>query len=483
MGAEQQVVYEVTEAGSKHPSPSTNTSAPLRLTSERLRVWGARAVFSLLDQGLFSGAGFLVNLLLARWLAPASYGAFAVAFAGFLFVSGFHNVLLLEPLTVMGPGRHSENLPAYFRAQFLIHFLLVGWLAIAGLLGGVAIWRVTPDSPLVGAIFGSALMLPLLLLLWLVRRMCYVLQQPGLAVAGTASYLVLIIAGLTALRRFGWATPLLAFLLMGAASLAASGVLLARIGFFAGPQTPRDISWRAALRENWTYGRWLTGSAVLYSIVSQVQMFLVAGVLGLGAAGVLRAMQLPSLLMTQVITAAGLIVLPAFSRDFSRGAIRKLRHHALLTSLSLAAMALLFAGLMWLTGGPLERLLFGGKYASYSSLISLFVLATAAAGLGQGLGMALRAARKPHFDLISNGVAAPIGIAFVYFFMRWWGLTGAALGVASVFAVQAAMTIICYHAMLARHKNLEWPDAAQQVVAESAHEGPGVNTSKLSAPL
>src|SRR6266481_1047704 len=158
MDADQQVVYEVPEAETARPSPSTDTSAPLQLTAESWRTWGLKSALALVDQGLFSGAGFLVNLLLARWLAPASYGAFAVAFAGFLFIAGFYNVLLLEPLTVLGPGRHSDNLGAYFRAQFQIHFLLVGWLTVAGLIGAVALWRVTPDSPLVRAIFGGALM-------------------------------------------------------------------------------------------------------------------------------------------------------------------------------------------------------------------------------------------------------------------------------------------------------------------------------------
>ena len=73
-------------------------------------MWGVRSALSLVDQGLTSGAGFGVNLLLARWMPADVYGAFAVAFAGFLFVSGFHNVLLLEPMSVMGPSRHAERL-------------------------------------------------------------------------------------------------------------------------------------------------------------------------------------------------------------------------------------------------------------------------------------------------------------------------------------------------------------------------------------
>jgi O-antigen/teichoic acid export membrane protein len=480
MATEQQVVYGVPEAEAARPSPSTETSAPLRLTADRFRAWGLKSALALVDQGIFSGAGFLVNLLLARWLAPASYGAFAVAFAAFLFIAGFHNVLLLEPLTVMGPGRHSENLPAYFRAQLLIHFMLVGGLALAGLLGGVVTWLVRPDSPLVGAIFGSAFMLPVLLLLWLVRRMCYVLLRPSLAVAGTASYLVLIIAGLATLRYFGWATPLLAFLLMGAASLVASAVLLARIGFFRGPGVSSDISWRAALREDWTYGRWLVGSVVLYSASSQVQIFFVSALLGLGAAGILRAVQIPSLVIGQVIAASGLIVLPAFSRDFAQGAIRRLRHHAVLTSMSLAGIAILFAGLTWLIDGPLERFLFAGKYSSYAGLMPLFVLATAAAGLSQGLGMALRAARKPHYDLASNGVATPIAVASIYFFTKWWGLSGAALSIASVFTVQAAITIACFYALLPRLSKLESPKAAQQPSGDSTGDRLRTNPTKAS---
>src|SRR5260370_15362033 len=116
-----------------------DSAVGLLLTSVKLRVWGWRSAMSLVDQGLPSGAGFAVNLLLARWMAPEVYGAFAVAFAGFLFVSGFHNVLLLEPMTVMGPSRYTERLPAYFRAQIMRHLVLVGPLSAAALLAGVAL--------------------------------------------------------------------------------------------------------------------------------------------------------------------------------------------------------------------------------------------------------------------------------------------------------------------------------------------------------
>src|ERR1700694_5346203 len=134
---------EVEWAGAGAPSvelaaapAGVKPSGKVVITGRRLRAWGWLSAMSLVDQGLTSGAGFGVNLLLARWMAPEVYGAFAVAFAGFLFVSGFHNVLLLEPLGGVGPSRHAGKLPAYFRAQIKVPGLLVGGLSAAVIMGG-----------------------------------------------------------------------------------------------------------------------------------------------------------------------------------------------------------------------------------------------------------------------------------------------------------------------------------------------------------
>src|SRR5258708_17003318 len=147
------------------PSMADGQGTELLLTPARLRVWGWRSAMSLVDQGLTSGAGFGVNLLLARWMAPNVYGAFAVAFAGFLFVSGFHNVLLLEPLTVLGPSRHARNLQAYFRSQIRAHGLLVGGLSAMVLLVSVVLWRGGPARRLVWGAWGAGGAAPVLLLL------------------------------------------------------------------------------------------------------------------------------------------------------------------------------------------------------------------------------------------------------------------------------------------------------------------------------
>ena len=447
MGAEQQVVYGAAEAD--RPARTTDTSAPLQFTAERLRIWGARGAFSLMDQGLASGANFGVNLLLARWMSAEVYGAFAVAFAVYTFIYGFYNVLLLEPMSVLGPSRHAESLLGYFRTQLVVHITLVSALSTVGLLAGLVLKRVFPGSPLAGAIVGISLALPLILLLWLVRRICYAVQRPSVAAIGSTVYLGFIAAGLLVLRHFGLLGPSAAFLLMGSGSCLASIFLVLRLGLWKERLVrSSNTSWREVWLENWNYGRWLVGSAALSSVVSQAQVFFVSALLGLGAAGVLRAMQLPALLIAQVSTATGFLVLPVFAYDVRAGAMRNMRQKAILVSLGISTFALISGAVTWAFSGPIERALFSGKYAPYAWLMPLLVVVTLAYGPMQGFGMALRAIRRPQFDLVSGLYAAPIAILCSYFGTMWWGFSGAILSLMLGFAIQAGITTFYFRRLV-----------------------------------
>ena len=449
MPTEQQVVYGVGKAGVGRSKPPVDTSVPLQLTAERLRVWGGQAAFSLLDQGFASGASFGLNLLLARWLPAEAYGAFAVAFVGYMFVYGLYNVLLLEPMSVHGASRHTDSLPIYFRHQLTIHGVLVSPLAGIVLLAGILVRQFTPASPLAGALIGFGVALPFLLLLWLARRICYAMQRPSLAAGGSTLYLGFVGAGVIVLHRYGELEPFAAFVLMGTGSFLAGVFLIMRFGLLQ-RRSLKDpgVLWGRVLRENWNYGRWLVGSTVLSSVVSQTQVLFVSGILGLGSAGILRAMQLPALLMTQVSTATGFLVLPSFSYDFVAGALKRMRHKAILVSIALSVSALILVGVTWAFSGVIERILFSGKYASYSWLMPMLVLFTVAFGPMQGFGMALRAIRKPQFDLVSGLFAAPVAMLCAHFGTRWWGLAGAALSLILGFAVQGLVTAFYFRRLV-----------------------------------
>jgi O-antigen/teichoic acid export membrane protein len=413
----------------------------------RLRALGEKSLWSLVDQGLTALTGFCVTFLLARWLPAETYGAYAIAFAGYLFVGGLHNVIVLEPMSVIGPSRHAHGLREYFRAQISVHGILVG-VCSAGVAGvALIVWLIAPAGPLPGAIVGSGLALSFLLLLFLARRMCYVLQRPLTAILGSGTCLMLTIPGLYVLRRFDQVSPFSVFLLVGAASLAGSSVVLRQIGGFRKSRVAAEwIAWDLTLRENWSYGRWLVGSTILYSVAGSVQMFVAAAILGLGAAGILRAMMLPASVMTQAVTAAGLLVLPGLSYDFGRGRVGLIRRKAVVVSGLLGAAGLCFAAVLWGFAGRAEHLLFGGKYAAYAWLMPMLALIPAANGLTMGFSAALRASQKPHYDLWANAVAAPVAIFSAVGFIRWWGVAGAAASMVTGFVVYMAVNCWCFYA-------------------------------------
>jgi len=410
----------------------------IELRQDRMRVWGIRSGLSVLDQGLTSGAGFLVNLWLARSLPAEAYGAFAVAFATLLFLSGFHSSMLLEPMSVMGPARYSGAMPQYFVAQLKLHAVLATGLSAVLLLSAIGMARITPHPELPAAIAGSALALPFLLLLWLVRRMCYVTHRPSMAVGGSLGYLVLILIGMFALRSGGWLGAFSVFLLMGGASMPSAFLMLRRLGVLT--NTARnDCPLKRVLRENWNYGRWLVAGTVLFSAASQTQTYIAAAVIGLSAAGILRAMQIPSLLMTQVITAVGLLVLPAMSFEYAHQRVTRFKQKALMTTLVLTAISLTYLVILAGFAGPIEHILYGGRFSASAWLIPVFGLIPVFTGFAMGFSMAVRASQRPHFDLVANGVSGPVGLVTALLFIRWWGLGGAALSMVAGFAAYATV--------------------------------------------
>jgi O-antigen/teichoic acid export membrane protein len=434
------------------------TISILELTPDRIRVWGFRSSVAILDQGLTSCSSLVLNLLLARWLPAETYGAFAVAFAGVLFASGFHNVLLLEPMSVIGPTRYADHLLSYFRSNVKVHAALVGTLSALVLLGGVAM-ALYGSQQLASAILGGGTALPFLLLLWLVRRMCYVVQRPSVALFASSFSLIVISGGLFALHQRRALTPFTAFLLTGAASLFASLLLLRKLGVvgLTSSQGPSP-SWILVLRENWNYGRWLVASTTLFSAFSQTQTFLVAGFLGLSAAGVLRAMQMPALVMTQIVSAMGLVALPSMSYDFGLGHFHRIRMKASVTTIILTTIALVYAVVLFVLARRVEHILYGGKYALYSGLIPMFALIPVCTGFAMGYSMALRALQKPHFDLLSNSVAAPVGALSCVVFLHLWGVGGAVASIVLGFATYALVFFWSYRVCAPRRaKKAEGP--------------------------
>src|SRR5580658_410520 len=104
--------------------------------ARKLARWTTKGGLAILDQGLISGSNFLIGILLARWLVPAQYGAFSLAFSVFLLLSYVYQSLLSEPQGVFSGSAYRHCLRGYLKALLGIQALVTVFGLV--LLGGSA---------------------------------------------------------------------------------------------------------------------------------------------------------------------------------------------------------------------------------------------------------------------------------------------------------------------------------------------------------
>jgi len=385
--------------------------------------WGLRAGIAILDQTVFSGSNFVLNILLARWLVPEYYGAFSLSFAIYLFFSGFHNALILEPMSVLGLAKYSHLLKKYLAGQFFIHVIVAGLSGLFILIIGlVLLFFHLVDQVLSLFIIGTGIFLPLMLLMWLARRSCYISGRPQWALISSLVYSCILIFGAFFLHNQERpASPLHWYLLIGVASL--SGSLL----IYVNPEIVAFINphWLPWLREQWSFGKWIVLAAFLNFAGTQIQLFVVATHLGLDQAGAFRALQNFMLPMMQILTAVSTLMIPAISLEFGRQNFHQMNSKAMQVVVGLTAVSFVYLATLFIFAKPAEQLLYNGKFSEFTSLIPLIGLVPFITAMEIGFSLVVRSLQRPAYYAVSTGAMASAGIIFGSILVNIWDVRGA----------------------------------------------------------
>ena len=412
--------------------------------SDLIRRWGTRISFSLVDQTLFSGANFLLNILLARWLLPETYGAFVVAFAVFLFLAGFHSALIIEPLSVLGPSRYATQSRRYFSHLLRIHGGLTIGLSLVLCIGAFAFLQANPD--LAYAFWGVALALPLTLFFWLLRRVCYIEANVAIATKGSVLYALLLLGGLGLLGVKEWVSPVNAYLVMGASGLGAGLFLhlMLRSTWRDQPSGGPALPLRGVLKEHWRYGRWITGATMANSLSSIVFIPLIATMLGLAQAGAFRAIQNLVAPLMQVITALGVLLLPWMAKQHAENGMAALKRTVRKATLLNTGTVVCFGLVLVFFSEEIITFLYGDAYyTELRWLLVYFVGALLLLALSQPLALALRAMEKPSAILWSKlGVAVCFVLIGLPLVLKA-GLVGAGWSLVLVALAETVVLVYC----------------------------------------
>jgi O-antigen/teichoic acid export membrane protein len=392
-----------------------------------LVFWLRKVSFSVLDQGLISGSNFLIGVLLARWLVPEQYGAYALAFSIFLFAAAFHNALLLEPMSVFGSASYGECLPAYIGKLLRLHFFLALFLTGLVVAGIALLHYFTADRALTSALWGVCIAIPLILFFWLCRRAAYIKLAPGLAARGASAYCLVVIFLLLLVQRVGRLSSFTAFLIQSLAATAAAILLLASLR--PRPDSQSGPSSLAVVRQHWRYGRWVVATAFVYWLSGNAYYLLVAAFLPMQDVAALRALQNFTLPFGQFISAVSLLLLPWASARFAEeGRVGFQRRIRQITLMFVGAASAYYA-VLWLFGGRIMAILYAGRYNEFAYLLTLVAAPVVVQAASQGSAIAVQAMQAPAEVFLAYSVSGTLTILAGVALARYWGLTGALIGI------------------------------------------------------
>jgi len=405
--------------------------------------WGAKGSLALTDQALFVGAQFALNIMLARWLTPEGYGAFAVAYAVYLLAIAVHSALLVEPMMVFGSGRYLETRRSYLGIVLRGHWLLTVPAGLLALGAGLLIGRMN-SQPVGRALCALGFALPLTLLSDLIRRAFYIEMRPGRAAAGGAVYFSALLALVWWLRAGNRLTPAAAIIAMGAAALLTAGMQLVWLGS-QWPRTSGKLPAGRVASEHWSYGRWVLAGVLpswtllnLYYVVLPVRF-------GLKESGALKAIMNLAMPAIHGVIACGLLAMPLFVRHRHAGGSRLMQRTVRRVTGVFVAGAATYLLLVWFFRVPILALLYGGRYLEYSGLpVFLVGLVPLGTALTVSLGCALRALERPDLVFWANVAASVISLSLGLRLTAAWGVLGAVAGYLVSYGAFAAALWIFY---------------------------------------
>lgn len=392
----------------------------------RGKKWVKKGSFAVMDQGLISGSNFLVAILLARWLVPEQYGAFALAFEVFVLLQVVYSALIIEPMNVFGSSEYQDCLQEYWGTLLriqggaaLISVLVLGCSALVLLELGAS-------GSLKQAFVGLMLAVPCVQFFYAARGAMYVKLTPRPAVIAALLYSAIVLSGLVLAYVIHLISPLIAFVAMAVGGLLAGSVLLAQFKpcLKLTRACPRLVD---VIRQHWVYGRWALAGSVSITLSGSIYYPLLGKFRGLAETGALKALLNLSSPIGQLFVAFTLLLLPYAARRYHEHGAASVKRLVWKVTWIYSGCTAAYWLLLLIFWPSIVRFLYAGKYMEVTGLVPLVALSSIVRTAATVQCTALRAIKLPSLVFVafsSSAVAAVLfGIPAVWAF----GLRGAIL--------------------------------------------------------
>lgn len=390
---------------------------PARHARSRPALAGPRrAAVTVADQVVSSASNFLLGVVIARAGGTEALGLFGIAFLIWLAVLGTNRALVTEPMTVTGStdARHAL-LP-----EGLLASLLLGLAATVALaVGGLALAAAGHDG---SVLLVLAACVPSLLAHDFCRSAAFRLQRPERALYSDLAFAA--VQGIATVALFTAGTsgtaPFLGAWGVGATVGAAVGIALAGIR----PVTRGGV---ALVRAMWSRSRWFLAEFGTAFPAEQGYLLLLPILLGASQFGLYRAGTGLIGPIVIVFVAGGNVGLPAAVRRLRRDGVPGLAAYAPRLTLPIAAVTVVYCGLVAVFAEPLLRLTYGAEFVDAVTVTRLIAGQYVLLALCFGFHQAVKAAGLMRLLWVTRLVSAVVSIAAVVVLAGQLGLTGAGL--------------------------------------------------------
>ncbi len=392
----------------------------------RTEVWGV------LDQALVSGVNFLTIVLLARVLPPSDFGYFVLAFTLLQLATTLQTATITRPHNVLGAAREGDAYRAYTRTAAAAQIGFAVGLALMLAIGAGAAYRLgASEASIVLAAVPA-------LIFWQLqefgRRVLYTEQRLRASLANDLVTYGLQGTALVLLWRLDALTPVAALSTLAVATGVGSLV--------AFTQVRRSLAGafdRSCLRDNWTFGRWLTGAEVSYWFSSNAYLYLAAAILGPAASAVLKAAQT---LMgpISVFLAFFINYLPVtFTRALHQAETDELRRVALPAWKVMASVASLYCLAIGMFASPVLAHVYGEQYAGQAATVRTFAVYYALLPTSLVLVSILTARMQSRRIFIALSAGALVSLSVAWPFLEVFGPAGAVVAMILSWAVSTSL--------------------------------------------
>lgn len=415
-------------------SQETKTEEAGRLASMLgvFKKHGLRALIATSDQAILSGTSFALTGFLASRLTKLDFGAYSYLTSLVMLLAGFHSVLLLEPVGILGVSRLGSRFFSYVGSLLKLHFAFCGVIVIAALAASPWLIARQADGVTFTLVLAFVFYASMTMLLALQRRARYSAPTQRNSLGPTIAFAAFVFLALIVLvfsRSLSATTALFA---SGCAAFVASllglpAVLGRGTRRTSEPSEPSEPITLIA-RENWRYGRLLLISTLLYWACGGIYVLLAAHALSLGESASLRVLQLAIMPAYQLTASLNLLLIPWLARQAQSGGLPSTVIGAKKITAIYVSIALCYLIVLTFVGSAVVHRFLGDNYREVGELLPLIALLPVIDGLSSPWMLALRVRGRTGKVLFVDALGATVTLTIGVLLTRAWGLQGAVLG-------------------------------------------------------